>query len=236
LLFASAAIGGWSTCSLNYKVSADEGRNWTPSRKLVLSPFFNLTQNVKNKPVLLDDGSWLLPVYHGLIVKQSGVLRVRPQGGGMTYQVTRMTRSDRAIQPALMALGGSRLLALFRNIAGGSVLCADSDDAGQSWSGIKALAQQNPDAGLDAIRLESGVLLAALNGGTNRATLVLALSEDGGATWHVVRTLEEQSGREYSYPSLAMDDTGNIHLSYTFERRRIKHRVFNEAWLREGLR
>jgi predicted neuraminidase len=125
---------------------------------------------------------------------------------------------------------------LFRNMQGGPLLSAASDDAGRTWTDLKSLAQQNPDAGLDAIRLDSGALLAALNGGTSRATLGLFLSEDEGVTWRLARALENQPGREYSYPSLATDDEGNIHLSYTFERRRIKHHRFNEAWIREGLR
>ncbi len=236
LFYASVAAGGWSTCSLNCKSSSDDGRTWSRSQKLVLSPLFNLTHNVKNKALLLDDGMFLLPVYHELIRKQSDVLRVRPGGDGIGYQVERMTHSGRAIQPALIALGGTRLVALFRNMQGGPLLSAASTNAGQTWMDLRSLAQQNPDAGLDAMRLDSGALLAALNGGTNRATLGLYLSEDDGTTWRRARTLENKPGMEYSYPSLATDDEGNIHLSYTFERRRIKHHRFNEAWVREGLR
>jgi predicted neuraminidase len=236
LFYASVAAGGWSTCSLNYKTSTDGGSTWSRSEKLILSPLFNLTHNVKNKALLLDDGSFLLPIYSELIRKQSDVLRVRPGGDGIGYQVERMTHSGRAIQPALIPLGGTRLVALFRNMQGGPLLSSASADTGQTWTGLKSLAQQNPDAGLDAIRLDSGALLAALNGGTNRATLGLFLSEDEGMTWRLARALENQPGREYSYPSMARDDAGNIHLSYTFERRRIKHQRFNEAWIREGLR
>jgi predicted neuraminidase len=236
LFYASVAAGGWSTCSLNYKTSSDDGRTWSRSKKLILSPLFNLTHNVKNKALLLDEGSFLLPIYSELIRKQSDVLRVRPGADGISFQVERMTRSGRAIQPALIALGGTRLLALFRNMQGGPLLSSASANTGRTWTDLTSLAQQNPDAGLDGIRLDSGALLAALNGGTNRATLGLFLSEDDGATWRRARELENKPGREYSYPSLAKDDEGNIHLSYTFERRRIKHHRFSEAWVREGLR
>ena len=236
LFYASVAAGGWSTCSLNYKVSADAGRTWSRSEKLVLSPLFNLTHNVKNKALLLEGGSFALPIYHELIRKQSDLLRVRPAGNEIQYQVGRTTRSGRAIQPAIIALGGERLVALFRNMQGGPLLCSASTDTGQTWTDLRSLAQQNPDAGLDAIRLDSGALLAALNGGTNRATLALFLSEDDGRGWRLARTIENKPGMEYSYPSLSRDDEGDIHLSYTFERRRIKHHRFNEAWVREGLR
>ena len=236
LFYASVAAGGWSTCSLNYKTSTDEGHTWSRSQKLVLSPLFNLTHNVKNKALLLDDGSFLLPVYHELIRKQSDLLRVQPEGDEIRVQIERMTHSGRAIQPALVPLAGDHVTAFFRNMQGGPLLSSTSTNSGRSWTDLRTLAQQNPDAGLDAIRLDTGALLAAINGGTNRSRLGLYLSEDDGATWRLARPIEDKPGMEYSYPSLARDNEGHIHLSYTFERRRIKHHRFNEAWLREGLR
>jgi len=51
LFYSSVAVGGWSGSSLNFKVSADNGNTWTKSSKMILSPFFNLTENVKNKGI-----------------------------------------------------------------------------------------------------------------------------------------------------------------------------------------
>ena len=68
-LFYASMLGGWSTASLNYKVSLDRGQTWTPSRKLLLSPFFNLTNNVKNKGITLRRG-YLAP---------AGLPRTAPQ-------------------------------------------------------------------------------------------------------------------------------------------------------------
>ena len=234
LVYASVFEGGWSGTSLNYKVSSDAGETWTPSRKLFLSPLLNLTYNVKNKPVLLEDGSFLLPVYHEMLTKRSALLHVEPDAEGATYRVRRITFGARAIQPAMFPLDGRRLMALFRNMDGGQVLAAESDDAGGTWSDLYPLELPNPNAGFDAIRLGSGTILAAINNSPDdRSDLSLAVSDDDGASWRITRVLEQQPEMEYSYPSLAMDDSGLIHLVYTYRRQSIKHAVFNEAWLEE---
>ncbi|NLE39833.1 MAG: exo-alpha-sialidase [Pirellulaceae bacterium] len=237
LVYSSVIAGGWSASSLNYKVSNDFGRSWTPSRKLLLSPMFNLTYNVKNGPMLLDDGSFVLPIYHEMAKKRSALLHVKPEGGEVSYQVQRITFRDEAIQPSLVSWGDGRLLATFRNMAKGRVLAATSEDGGRKWSDLTPLDLPNPDAGLDAIRIGPTTVLAALNDSPkDRSNLSLAVSDDRGASWRIARVLEQKPGMEYAYPSLAIDDRGLIHLVYTYERKAIKHVVFNEAWLRETLR
>ncbi|MDY0168624.1 MAG: sialidase family protein [Thermoguttaceae bacterium] len=232
LVYSSVVEGGWSATSLNYKVSDDFGETWTPSRKLFLSPLLNLTYNVKNKPVLLDDGSFLLPVYHEMLAKRSAVLHVTPEKETVTYQIRRITFQARAIQAAMFPLGGRRLMALFRNMDGGQVLAARSNDVGRTWSDPYPIDLPNPDAGFDAVRLGSGTILAAINNSReDRSNLSLAVSDDEGASWQIARVLQQHPGMEYSYPSLAMDDLGLIHLVYTYERKSIRHEVFSEAWL-----
>ncbi len=237
LVYSSVFEGGWSTTSLNYQISSDSGKTWTPSRKLFLSPLFNLTYNVKNKAILLDDGSFLLPVYHELLTKRSALVHVKLDAEKVTYEIRRMTFQGKAIQPALLSLGGRRLMALFRNMDGGHVLAAESDDMGCAWSIPRPLELPNPNAGFDVIRLDAGTLLAAINNSfEDRSDLSLAISDDEGASWQIAHRLQHQPGNEYSYPSLAIDDLGLIHLVYTYERKSIKHMVFNEAWLRETTR
>ena len=44
LLYVSVGVGGWSGSSLNLKQSVDGGRTWSRSRRLGLSPFFNVSE------------------------------------------------------------------------------------------------------------------------------------------------------------------------------------------------
>lgn len=71
--------------------------------------------------------------------------------------------------------------------------------------------------------------------GVPRAPLVLALSQDNGATFRQIRRIEEGSGycltnnskdglnKEYSYPSIIAGSDGTLHIAYTYHRRAIKY-------------
>lgn len=71
--------------------------------------------------------------------------------------------------------------------------------------------------------------------GVPRAPLVLALSDDDGATFPDRRILEDGSGhcltnnskdglnKEYSYPSILEGPGGTVHIAYTYHRRAIKY-------------
>ena len=235
-LFYASMLGGWSTASLNYKVSQDQGQTWTPSRKLLLSPFFNLTNNVKNKGLSLSQGALLLPVYHEFLRKFSQVLLFRLELAGPSYELRRMTHTGGAIQPALIPRGDKTLIAFFRNAAGSEnrqILTAVSRDVGQDWSKLTDTPLPNPDAGFDMIRTADGAILGAINNNfRDRSDLTLVLSQDEGKTWKNLYVLEHTPGKEYAYPSLT-STRQYYHLTYSYEKNRIKHVMFNEAWLEE---
>ena len=235
LFYASVVEGGWSMASINYKVSRDWGKTWSRSEKIVLSPFFNLTNNVKNKALLLDDGSFLLPVYHELIRKMSYILHVIPNDGGLRCELIRIGTKGKAIQPALLHEGGRSLLALMRNMNGGSALMSRSYDLGRTWTPIVESSLPNPNSGFDAIGVDGAGYLAVVNDSGDRSRLALMLSADRGRTWRTIHVLEDRAGREYSYPSIVRSGNGRYHITYTYERTRIKHATFNSAWLEEKI-
>jgi predicted neuraminidase len=235
LFFSSVVEGGWSMASINYKVSHDWGKTWSRSEKIVLSPFFNLTNNVKNKAVLLDDGSFLLPVYQEFIRKMSYILHVIPKDGGIRYELVRIGTRGKAIQPALLHEGGRSLLALLRNMNGGSALMSRSHDLGRTWSPIEESSLPNPNSGFDAIEIDGTGYLAVVNDSGDRSRLAIMLSADRGDTWRTVHVLEDRAGREYSYPSIVRSGNGRYHITYTYERKRIKHVTFDRAWLKEKI-
>ena len=51
------------------------------------------------------------------------------------------------------------------------------------------------------------------------------VSEDG-LEWEAILTLEDQKKGEFSYPALIQANDGNLHLTYTYNRKNIKHLVF----------
>ncbi|MCU0906613.1 MAG: exo-alpha-sialidase [Rhodobacteraceae bacterium] len=102
-----------------------------------------------------------------------------------------------------------------------------------------AMSDQRRASLYDEIEAEAGADATPATGGAiwgvPRAPLVLALSQDDGATFPTIRRLEEGSGycltnnsrdglnREYSYPSILAGPDGALHVAVTYHRRAIKH-------------
>jgi predicted neuraminidase len=234
LLYVSIAFGGWSGSALNLKSSADGGQTWGPSQRLHLSPFFNISELVKNQPAALDGGGWVVPIYHEFAGKFSELLWLSGSNGSLSYHKTRVNGGATGFQPALVPLGARRALLLARdNSDAGQLWASRSEDGGDSWSALTSTGLPNPFSGLDALRLRDGRVLLAFNDTRdNRGNLRLAVSADDGDSWQRVNPLlEEEAGQEFSYPSLLQASNGLIHLVYTWKRKGIRHVSFNSAWL-----
>lgn len=233
LVYVSVAVGGWSGSSLNLKRSFDEGRTWTPSQRLTLSPFFNISELVKNQPAAQAFGGWALPIYHEAAGKFPELLWLQETRGAVSAFKSRLFGGRSAFQPALVPLESADALTLCRP-AGSSraIMISRTSDAGKHWSAPQATGLPNPDSGLDALRLTDGRLLLAFNDSTkSRDNLRLAISSDNGASWTRIATVAEESGGEFSYPFLLQSADGRVHLVYTWMRRGIKHLAFSVAWL-----
>jgi predicted neuraminidase len=235
LFFVSVSIGGWATSAVNLIESLDDGQSWSPARRLVTTPFLNVSTLVRSSVVPLADGSIGLPVYHEFLGKFAELLRIAPDGRILSK--TRLSSGRHALQPEIAVLDEQRAVALMRN--GGKqprrVLRATTLDSGRTWSTPVAIAAPNPDAALDVIELDSGSLLAVMNDDHDkRERLILATSANLGVDWHPIKVLDEGGSgrlREYSYPWLMRAPTGQYHVFYTWNRVRIKHVAFNEDWL-----
>ena len=115
------------------------------------------------------------------------------------------------------------------------VLSVRTSDRGLHWSPLAPTSLANPDAAVFAVRSQSGDLVLAFNDSElDRANLSLAVSDDGGVGWEVVRVIEPPERTEnprLAYPWLLQASNGVFHLFYTWDRRRIVHVRFNRAWL-----
>jgi predicted neuraminidase len=137
------------------------------------------------------------------------------------------------IQPTLVPLDDDRVLMMLRDRnEGRSVHTSYSDDNGWTWSEAEPSELPNPDAAIDALRLRDGRILLVYNHAeSGRENLRIAISADQGRTWRSGAIIEEAENKEYSYPNLVEDQRGRIHLTYTWQRERIRHVEFNLAWL-----
>jgi len=216
------------------RTSADGGRTWSDARRLpepILGP-------IKNKPVVLGDGTWLsasstegTPTGWRAHVELS-------RDAGRTWQfvgpIDKGPDQLEAIQGSFLfhAAGRLQMLARTRN----NVLATTtSTDGGRTWTPLAASGLPNPNSGTDALTLGDGRHLLVYNhsqppaqtpgrGGV-RYPLNVALSKDG-VVWTMALTLEhEPMPAGYAYPAVIQAADGRVHITYTWDRRTIKHVV-----------
>lgn len=205
--------------------SNDAGVTWTTPTKLpegMLGP-------IKNKPILVD-GKLLCPTsseHDGWRVHFE--LYDLKSGEWTKTGVINPGDGPQAIQPTLLTHPDGSLQALCRDRNGeGSILSTRSSDGGKTWSALKASALPNPNSGIDAVTLSDGRHLLVYNptrrkgpSPRGRERLSVAVSADGDA-WTEVGTLENDPGKEFSYPAVIQRSDGTVVIAYTWRRERIR--------------
>jgi len=238
MFFVSTSIGGWSTSAINLIISHDAGQTWGSAKRLVTSPFLNLSTLVKARPFFYQDGSIGLPAYHELAGKYSELVRVSPDG--RVLDKARITHGRYTIQPSIVALSKDHLIAMMRNTNEvRNVVRSYGAKGGEIWSKAVYSELPNPDAAV-SIAGDKDLLVIVYNDLKNdRNQLALAVSTDKGLSWNKRFQLEssgpDKDGvkSEFSYPYLYRTKNGEYHLVYTWQRKRIAYVHFNQAWLEQ---
>jgi predicted neuraminidase len=214
--------------------STDGGKTWANPRRLpdgVLGP-------VKNKAVELADGTWLSPSS----TEGQGGWKLhfeRSTDAGQTWQIVgpvdKGSAGLEAIQPSVLFLKEGRLQALGRT-RNGIVAATTSADGGRTWSALAKTGLPNPNSGTDAVTLADGRQLLVYNHSAppperptkgTRYPLDVALSADG-SRWTPLVVLEaDPIGNGYAYPAVIQTADGLVHITYTWDRKRIKHVVLD---------
>jgi predicted neuraminidase len=207
--------------------SADGGATWAAPQRLpegILGP-------IKNKPVQLPDRDILCPSStenHGWRVHFE-----RTSDLGQTWRATPPINDGKqisAIQPSVLFLQSGQLEAVGRT-RNGRLFETSSTDGGFTWAPMKLAALPNPNSGIDAVSLSDGRHLLVYNSTLKgRSPLNVAVSTDG-FEWQAALVLEDHPGKEFSYPAVIQTADGLVHITYTWERRRIRHVVVDPAAL-----
>jgi len=194
LYFVTVSVGGWAGSSITALSSVDEGATWSPARRLVTSPFLNVSTLAKGAPFMYSDGTMGLPVYHEFIGKFGELLRF-DQTGKLISKQRLSAAKDHGLQPVMLVKNPNEALVLMRH-AGDEhrkVIGVSTVDGGQHWTAPAQTVLSNPDAALSALTLPDGRMLVVLNNQEQgRDALSLMLSTDGGTSWKNVYQLEDQ--------------------------------------------
>jgi predicted neuraminidase len=198
--------------------SSDHGLSWSPPARLpdgILGP-------IKNKPVQLAGGVLLCPSS----TEDRGwrCHLERTPDLGRTWERLPAVRAPwhfGAIQPSILVWPDGRLQLLCRSRHGVIAEAWSSDGAG-TWTRLRRTELPNPDSGIDALVLDDRRALLVYNDArAARTPLRLALSPDG-RRWQPARVLEDGPG-EFSYPAVIQGQDRRIHITYTWNRRRIRY-------------
>jgi predicted neuraminidase len=216
--------------------SSDDGRTWSKPKRLpegILGP-------IKNKPVQLANGDILC----ASSTEGDGGWRVhfeRTSDLGKTWNATSPVSDGKeigAIQPSILFHRDGKLQAIGRT-RNEKLFQIWSDDGGKNWGAMSLLDLPNPNSGTDAVTLRDGRQLLVYNHNTRdgsnnkgRSPLNVALSEDG-VHWQAALVLEDDPNAPngFAYPAVIQSRDGLVHITYTWERKRIKHVVIDPAKL-----
>ena len=209
LIYVTITLGGWSGSSLNVKISQDSGHTWTDSQRLTLSPFFNISELVKGRPLSINmkgennesRDHFAVPIYHECLGYFPEILWISfsRKNQSIIYEKSRMAGGNSFIQPSMAPENAHSATAFYRCLSPARhIAMARTDDGGQSWSLPKFLDLPNPDSAVDALSLPGGRILLAFNDSPNhREILRLAVSSDRGLNWTRIHTLENLPGQEF---------------------------------------
>ena len=202
--------------------SVDRGQTWSEIEHLPAG----LLGPIKDKPLILSDGTILagtsVESYHAW---SAWVERSTDNGRTWTKHgpVTVPGQPHGIIQPSLVRLKDGRVRMYVRATQRIAHICyADSSDGGKTWTSAQPTELLNPNSGIDAVGLSDGrIVIVYNNTNKGRSPLNVAISRDGDH-WNQFLALETEPG-EFSYPAVIQAANGDVHITYTWNRKKIKH-------------
>ncbi|HVY71010.1 MAG TPA: sialidase family protein [Verrucomicrobiae bacterium] len=204
--------------------SPDNGHTWGPPRRLSN----NALGPIRSKPIEFKDGS----VACGSSTESAGwqVRFERSEAPPFTWWSKSSPLNNAmefaAIQPVLLPQRNGKLQMLCRTKQG-VIAETWSTNKGVTWGKLQRTSLPNPNGAIDGIVLLEGMSLLVYNhSATDRSTLDVATSPNG-ENWRSSMVIESQKGGEFSYPSVIQTSDGLVHVVYSWNKRRIKHVVFD---------
>jgi predicted neuraminidase len=235
--------GVWAMTTEN---SGDESPRWTEPRRLCNGIMIN-------KPIVLKNGDWLLPVsmwgmpadrrtlpeHRFELKEESGAQVVATHDGGRSFSVLGKTHapSNTFDEHHIVERRDGSLWMLLRTKAG--IAESVSTDGGKTWPEATPSNIPHVNSRFFIRRLSSGKLLLVRHNPPDmktRSHLTAYLSDDDGNTWTGGLLLDERAG--VSYPDGAQGPDGVIRIIYDHNRTKDKEilmATFTESDVASGM-
>ncbi len=225
------------TAVIRCQKSTDGGRTWGPFQTLFPEQGTFCRQPIQ----VLKNGRWIFANW--LCTDSSEGLSGDPtvfrlsDNQGQTWRTVSMPRSNGHVHANVVELENGHLVAFMRHREAWRIHRSESFDWGETWSTPEPTPLPNNNSSISAIRLQSGRIAIAYNPTCApdpqpgkaawpglRCPVAIALSEDEGKTFPLIRFLERGEGYEgeenrtnnhqYEYPYLMQTHDGMLHLVY----------------------
>ena len=171
---------------------------------------------------------------------------------GKSWRMVEMPNSRGRVHATVVELENGHLAAFMRSREADNIYRSESLDWGDTWSEPKPTPLPNNNSSISAIRTQSGKVAIAYNPTQTpapvpgkaawpglRCPVAVALSEDGGLTFPLIRWMERGEGfigdenktnnKQYEYPYIMQSSDGRLHLTYAaYTRKCIKYVSFTE--------
>jgi len=231
----------WCSARIKFKISKDGAQSWSDSDMLA----FEQGTMLRSAPIVLNDGNYLLPVYHETGEDQertapdtcSYFLRFDPKKKTWT-ETNRIVTDTGNLQAQPVQIDDNYLIAYIRRGGGfgpdpkGVLFRSESRDGGKTWSTGKPTEFRNPNSAADFIKLKNGHLLLVYNDNNEgrRMPMTVAISTDNDKSYPHRRDVVNQPGDSAAYPVAIQTRDGLIHVVYTSAKRSIINQlVFEES-------
>ena len=207
-----------------FKTSKDNGKTWSAATKIP----DNLLGPIKNKPVRLANGRLLYPTSYETAKEWNIYLESSDQNLKDWQKIAIDNNQLNSIQPTILNHKDGKLQLLCRS-KNKNINESWSEDGGLTWSALTPTKLPNNNSGIDAATLTDGRQILVFNPIVNgRNELVVVISKDG-INWNTAVSLENDPDprAEFSYLAVIQSKDGLIHVTYTWNRKLIKHVVID---------
>lgn len=196
-------------------------------------------------------GNWLCTDSESGLAGDPSVFQISDDQG-KTWKMVEMPESSGCVHANVVELDKGHLVAFMRSRAADYIYRSESPDWGDTWSKPVPTVLPNNNSSISALRLKSGRIAIAYNPTQTanpkagvvawpglRCPVAVALSEDGGKTFPLIRHMERGEGyvgeenrtnnKQYEYPYLMQSADGRLHLAFAYKTRiSVKYMSFSE--------
>ena len=233
LFYVSNFIGGWAMAQVSYKVSTNFGKSWTRGRKLTRI----ISKLIRTKIIELENGNFILPLYHEFYKKQAMTCVLKPKGKRIVKKWCKRVPGNEHIQPAIVKDKSKDIYHVYmRNMKRGQTLYtsfSSKNVKSPKFSKVIELDIPNPNSSIDVIDFEKEGALAVFNNHPKERTPLSIGFTTNYKDFKILYDLETGI-EDYSYPYIIKGKDNRYHLTYTDgENKTIKYVNFSIDWVRK---